>query len=638
MKAEPFCVKSAGIVILSLALCQTATAQYSYISVNIMMRDGKYLAADIYTIDTLAPKPTILIQTPYNKFWYRYFIGFPEWQIPFDSIAYNYLVVDWRGFYGSAAAESLGYDRGLDGYDLVEWIAAQPWSSGRIGTWGASALGVIQFMTAKHQPPHLTCCVPIVADAKTAYTDYYYGGDYLQELTVMRDSLGFTPQNLILAHYTYDWFWILVEQLTTYPESITVPMLLVTGWYDHNDDAPLEMFYALRDSSEASVRNKHKFMVGPWTHSGVGRLEQGELTYPDGVDSLRSISFRIFDFYLRDLPNGYEGEPVIRYYLLGEDDWQETDDWYSVSDRIDTLFCCQNGALLTEPPGSGSPADSFLYDPRDPCPSIGGNRFDPFDQTVIVGPRDQRDSVETRGDVVLYTTPVLTAPITIAGNVRVKLSVSSNCEDTDFSVRLTDIYPDGRSMLIAGGIRRMRFRNSYSIEELMVPGDTYEVFIELKNVAYTFLPEHKLRMIVSSSDHPIFHANLNNGDSLYIAGDTVIARNTVFHEPGALSMIIMKTCNNTRLEEEHRDVSEGKIMFYTVPGDRIKARLYCPSCMRGKMVLYDCLGREVDVMHEGMFNAGSHEYHGGEDLPSGIYFIMVNIDDQVHTAKTVLVH
>ncbi|MBN2619703.1 CocE/NonD family hydrolase [candidate division WOR-3 bacterium] len=631
-------MKRSGLLIVSLVFIQGADAQYSYVPVSIMMRDSKYLAADIYAIDTLTPKPTILIQTPYNKFWYRYFIGAPEWQVPFDSIAYNYLVVDWRGFYGSAAAESVGYDRGLDGYDLVEWIADQPWSTGRIGTWGASALGIIQFMTAKHRPPHLTCCVPIVADAKTAYRDYYYGGDYLEELTVMRDSLGFTPESLILAHYTYDWFWILAEMLTSYPESVNVPMLLVTGWYDHNDDAPLEMFYALRDSSEPSVRDKHKFMVGPWTHSGVGRLEQGELTYPDGVDSLRSVSFRIFDFYLRDLPNGYEGEPVVRYYVLGEETWQGADDWYAVSDRIDTLFCCQNGALLSEPPGSGSPADSFLYDPRDPCPSIGGNRFDPFDNTVIVGPRDQRDSVEIRGDVVLYTTPVLTAPITVAGNVRVKLSVASNCEDTDFSVRLTDVYPDGRSMLIAGGIRRMRFRNSYSIEELMVPDDTYDVFIELKNIAYSFLPGHRLRMIVSSSDRPIFDANLNNGDSLYVAGDTVIARNTIFHEPGALSMVIMKTCSNSRIDEEHGTVSAGKIVFYAAPGDRIKVRLYCPACAPGKMVVYDCLGREVEVMHEGMFNAGSREYHGGEDLPPGIYFIMMNIEDQVHTAKTVLVH
>lgn len=600
--------KLATLILYLFAIC--IFAQYSYIPVSVPMRDGKYLAADLYTIDTLSPKPTILIQTPYNKNWYRFIIGLEESQVPFDSINYNYLIADWRGFYGSRDADSAGYDRGLDGYDLVEWIAERSWSNGRVGTWGASALGVIQFMTAKHQPPHLTCCVPIVADAGSNYRDYYYGGDYLKELTEMRDSLGFISKNLILEHYKYDLFWTLLETATNYPESIDVPMLLVTGWYDHNDDAPLNMFYSLRDSSEPSVRDKHKFMIGPWTHGMVGRLEQGELTYPDGVDSLRQISFRIFDYYLRQINNNYETEPTIRYYMLGENGWRTTEDWYTVSDRTDTLYLLENGVISNNPPNTANPPDSFYYDPKNPCPSIGGNRFKPSNPSLIVGPRDQRDSVESRSDVLLYSTPYLTEPLTITGDILVKLSVSSNCEDTDFSVRLTDVYPDGRSMLITGGIKRMRFRNSFSNEELMIPDNIYEVSIELKNIAYTFLPGHKLRTIISSSDYPIFHANLNNGDSLYVPGDTLIALNRIYHSPGTLSMTIFKTVDSSGITEipaENKNKNEIALSGNTVAVD------FSPS------VIYDITGRKIKEIKG---NAWNLKDENGKKVKAGIFFIV----------------
>jgi predicted acyl esterase len=612
-------MKTYAILILCILSMQGLFAQYSYKSISVPMRDGKYLAADLYTIDTLTPKPTILIQTPYNKNLYHLIIGLPESQAPFDSINYNYLIADWRGFYGSASADSIGYDRGLDGYDLVEWIAVQGWSNGRVGTWGLSALGIIQFMTAKHQPPHLICCVPAVSSAKTEYTDYYYGGDYLLEYTAMRASLGFTLENLILAHYKHDLFWTLAEILTDYPDSINVPMLLVTGWYDHNDDAPLDMFYSLQDNSAPEVRDKHKFVIGPWTHSGLGKLEQGELTYPDGVDSLRQISFRIFDHYLRQINNGYETEPVIRYYMMGENQWRTTEDWYAVSDRTDTFYFSMYETLSNDPPAIANPPDSFYYDPRNPCPSTGGNRFNPFNSSVIVGPRDQRDSVESRSDVLLYSTPVLTEPLTIAGNIQVKLSVSSDCEDTDFTVRLTDVYPDGRSMLICGGIRRMRFRNSFSSEELMIPGNIYEVTIELKNIAYTFLSGHRLRIIISSSDYPIFHANLNNGDSLYVPGDTIVALNKVYHSPGTLSMSIMKTCSNAGIRENLNNNKDKIRSQIVLPGSFVEISYW-------GAVVYDITGREIKNLDDNIWDLTNEE---GKEIDGGIYFIVGKKGDKI---------
>jgi predicted acyl esterase len=603
------------------------------------MRDGKFLAADLYSVDSTVAQPTILIQTPYNKLWYRFSIGLPELQVPYDSLHYNYVVVDWRGFYGSAGADSAGYDRGLDGYDIIEWITTRTWSNGTVGTWGPSALGVIQFQTAKHRPPHLKASIPIVSDYKIAYTDFYLGGDYRKELTMMKDSLGFLPESLILAHYTYDIYWIVVELLTDYPDSVNVPMLLITGWYDHNLDAPLEAFYGLRTRSDTLVRDKHKFLVGPWTHSMVGRLEQGELTYPNAVDTPRVVSLRMFDHYLRDVNNGYENEPIFRYYQLGENVWRDTDDWYGLSDQSDTFYLHSGGVLSPSPPGS-QPPDSFLYDPQDPSPSFGGIRFDPFNLSLVVGPRDQRDSVESRDDALVYSTTVLSDTVTVAGNVRFELFISSDRLDTDFSGRLTDVYPDGRSMLISEGIRRMRFRNSYSNEELMVPGDTYSVAIEMQNTAYTFLPGHRIRAILSSSDYPIFDRNLNNGDSLYVPGDTLVATNRVYHDVYNRSRIILKTVSSSGISEHtgKEYSSYGLRTERTLFSKSTAFRFSLPARVVTRLTLYSISGAKVHTLQDGYLNGGEHRFvFDGTGLPSGLYFCRLTVDGTVRgTTKVIL--
>lgn len=622
---------------LFLIIGHLVFGQYHYLPRSIQMRDGKYLAADLYTIDTTAARSVILIQTPYNKFWYRFNIGNPDWQIPYDSMRYNYLIVDWRGFYGSAGAESLGYDRGLDGYDLIEYIATQPWSNGRIGTWGASALGVIQFMTARHHPPHLVCCVPMVSSYQTAYTDYFSGGDYLKELTQGKAALGFVPESLILAHYRHDLYWRLIEMYTSYPAAINVPMLLITGWFDHNLDSPLKAYYALRDSSEPTVRDKHKIIIGPWTHGGLGRLEQGELIFPGAVDSVRGPSLRIFDHYLYNINNGYENEPRVRFFEPGTDTWKAVDDWYAYGNRTDTFYLQPNGLLSKDAPNMPNPPDSLFFDPRAPAPSIGGIRFSPFNPNVIVGPRDQRDSVEARADVLLYTTPILTQPLTIAGPTAVKLYASSDCEDTDFSVRLTDVYPDGRSMLVMEGIRRGRFRNTYEQEEPLVPGVTYEINLDLRNIAYTFPAGHHLRLIISSSDYPIFDINLNNGDSLYQPGDTVIARNKIYHEPGALSQVIFKTRATGLITEGERSIRLKPGRTADIVHGQARWKITFDHETDIELMIYDVGGRKIRTLMSRRMIAGSHEIAIDlNGLPDGVYYARLVEDGRIaHIMKII---
>ncbi|MBU0763657.1 MAG: CocE/NonD family hydrolase, partial [Bacteroidetes bacterium] len=238
--------------IIILTICAliplTSFAQYiqpTYID-SIPMRDDKKLAADIYVPDGGAGMqyPVILIQTPYNRLFYRYYLplGFG---ITIDDEDYVLVIVDWRGFYGSAQAWSSTAKKGEDGYDCVEWIALQPWSDGQIGTWGPSALGRCQFETAREKPPHLVCCVPLVAAPQYNYTEYYPGGVKRTEYIEQLSGLGYS-MSLIESNPYYNYLWQYVEADSYYPSDIEVPVLMIGGWYDHNIDNMMAFFDGIR--------------------------------------------------------------------------------------------------------------------------------------------------------------------------------------------------------------------------------------------------------------------------------------------------------------------------------------------------------------------------------------------------------
>ncbi len=622
-----------------------------YIPITIPTRDGKVLAADLYSLDTTAAKPVILVQTPYNKNYYRIRVGLPEAggsSFPYDSVHYNCVVVDWRGFYGSKDADVSGYDRGLDGYDAVEWIAYRRWCNGKVGTWGPSALGLIQFQTAKHHPPHLVCSMPLVKDYKIAYSNFYYGGDYLKEHNETMERLGFLPTEFILANPSYNPMWRLLETSSDYPDSIAVPMLLIGGWYDHYPDDVIRAFHDLKARSAPSVRSKHKFIIGPWMHSEIGKSKQGELEYPNAVGISDTAAMRFFDYYLRNMQSGYDQNPTIRYYQMGTDEWRSTSDWYSLGGATDTLYL-QSGGLLSRaaPPQSATP-DSLRYNPRDPTPSYGGVRFNPFDPSVQGGPLDQRQRVESRSDVLTYTTPVLQNDLMVDGATEVRLYVSSNRKDTDFGVRLCDVYPDGRSMILTAGIRRMRFRNSYSVEDLMTPGQIYPVTTELQNLAMTFLKGHQLRIDVSSSDYPRFDINLNNGGVLYKPGDTLVATNCIYHDASCPSRVLLSTTAITSVKESLPMAPQGYRLERNYPNPFNPAttiRFSLPQREHVTLKVFDVLGREVATLVNEEKNPGNYRvtfdirsrFAGTFDiLSSGVYFYRLSAKGFTETNKMII--
>lgn len=520
----------AGLLCLSglFALAAPLAGQLRHEETDIPVRDGNTLAADVYVNTGSGRKPVILIQTPYNKAPYR--IGFLLSRlpgVPLDSSRYHYVVVDWRGFHASQGAAVAGYDRGLDGYDIVEWIAAQPWCNGKVATWGGSALGLIQFQTARHHPPHLVCAAPLIKDFKTKYSDYYYGGVLRREHVESLEGLGFISVDLVTSQPVENAYWRLIESRSDYASEIAVPMLLASGWFDHYPDDVIRAFDDLRARSDAAVRAQHRLIMGPWGHSEIDRAAQGELVFPDAENVVRDAALRFFDYHLHGAKNGWPLTPPVRYYQMGENVWRDCERWSDMGRSTRELFLA-GGGVLTTTDTLVSPGDVFTADPRDPSPSHGGARFNPFDPTVLSGPLDISRVVDRgRGDAFSFTTSVLAEDLAVTGSTRLWLFVRSNRPDADFSVRLCDVYPDGRSIILTDGIQRARFREGTDREVFMHRDSVYRIDVALQEIAHTFLAGHRVQIVISGSNSPRYDVNLNNGGAMYEAGDTLVALNQI---------------------------------------------------------------------------------------------------------------
>ena len=527
------------IFILCISLfARTAFAQLTPLIDSIPMGDGKKLAADIYIPNTITQGPVILIQTPYNRLHFH--LSLPlQIGLNINSSNYIFVIVDWRGFYGSAAASYLGNPSiGQDGYDCVEWIAQQSWSNGVIGTWGASALGRVQFQTAKLNPPHLTCICPLVAGPQYDYTEYYPHGDIRTEYVVQLDALGFGLSPILLAHQVHDAAWTFAESANFYPDSIKVPCYMIGGWYDHTVEFMLPFFNAIRTQSPVNVRNEHRLLMGPWTHKGIGGPAQGELTYGNAAPWADSLTLLFFDYHLRGIANGWNATPFVQYYQMGDDTWQSNAAWPPAGPTPVNFYFHQSGILNNAVPLNSSGSVNYNYNPNDPSPTVGGPTLE---LDLGEGPYNQVDSVESRNDILIFTTDSLTQDAVMIGNSVVHLKVSSDKTDTDFDIRLTDVYHDGRSMLVNDGVMRMRFRNGNTANDTaaIIPGTIYNCDIKLPNTAITFLAGHKIRVDITSSNYPRFNRNMNTGGALYPGNnlDTlvnpVIASNTVYTNSGS---------------------------------------------------------------------------------------------------------
>ncbi len=612
---------------LSIGMISTLFSQMTPTQVvQIPMRDGNSLAADVYVPQSCTSCPTILIQTPYNKNLFRN--GLPLFTLQnLQASPYSWVVVDWRGFYGSAAAAVAQPERGQDGYDIINWIVAQPWNNGKVGTWGPSALGVIQYQTAKENHPNHTCAVPLVASPQISYQDYFYGGVLEKAKLEQMDALGYGLSGIVMGNVFYNNVWAFIEFNSFYPQSIRIPTLQIGGWYDHNIQSMMKWYTATRNQAEINVRERQWLLVGPWVHGGtgaafVGSLNQGELSYPNAAFKNDSMALKFFEHYLLEQNNGWEFTPLITYYETGKNTWATTNANNLNSSTNYDLFLSNNGQLVL----SGNIGiTTFTSDPQNPTPTIGGHTLHP---QLLQGPFDQ-SQLNNRNDVIIFSTPILDNDVQISGQVIANLFVSCTQPDADIVVRLVDEYPDGRSMLINDGIRRMRFRQGFTQTSvsLITPGEVFNIEVELPFVNYTWKKGHKIKIYISGNSSIRWDVNLQNGGLMYVAGQGNLADISIYHSTQYPSKLKMP--GNLPLFSLHDTKVDYKIKIFPNPTqDFIQIRneeLDLPI----RIEIFDLNGKKI-------LSQASQSPNSAVDissLRSGIYVMMVERNGEISLHK-----
>ena len=566
-------------------------------SVRVEMRDGVGLGTDVYRLDTTEPMPVLLQRLPYSK-------ELPSVQNAFHlmrAVQAGYVVVvqDTRGRYTSEGSFTPFVDDGRDGADAVGWCAAQPWSNGRVGMIGGSYFGATQWRAASEAPPALMAFAPsvTVADYHEGWT--YRGGAFelgfvhhwtlglagaeagrriaagtaspevLAELVRVRDDndrlfwrlpLTDVPELRDVAPYYLDWlahpdrdeYWRAIAPIERH-HAITAPAFNIGGWHDIFLSGTLANWNGMRRHGATDrVRSMQRLTIGPWAHgSYLGMFAErlyGTAASMDGADITGRV-LRYFDHLVKGHANGVDRDKPVRIFVMGPDEWRDEDDW-PLPDTTFTPFylhsagrantAAGDGTLSGDIPGSES-EDVYLYDPRDPVPTVGGQTLLPgLAVAANAGPRDQR-VVEARADVLCYTSAPLTQATEVTGPVELVLFASSSALDTDFTAKLVDVHPDGRAVLVTDGILRARYRRSTAEPELLEPGHIYEMRIDLVATATVFEAGHQIRLEVSSSNFPRFDRNTNTGG--VIAGEgaecLVDAMNRVHHDSAHPSHLIL---------------------------------------------------------------------------------------------------
>ncbi len=498
---------------------------------TVPMRDGTKLAADVYLPVGNGPWPAILMRTPYDK---TKAAGASAWA----KGGYAIVIQDIRGRFASEGKNvpflNDGWGQHQDGYDTVEWIAKQPWCNGKVGTSGGSYLGCAQNFVVCTRPPHLVCSYANVAAADLYAHAVFIGGAFTKNLVEMwlrgnkwdPDFLG-----LVRRHPRYDEFWKDLNCLDKYPTAVT-PMVQKGGWYDIFAQGTIDSFAALQNNGGPGAKGKQKLVMGAWTHGGWRKGSQGQLTYPPNSVSPEAVQeARWFEYWLKGVDNGIMKDPPVYYYVMGDtsdpqapgNQWRTAENWPPAS-KPSLYYLRPDGRLLPESPAEKEASQTYSYDPANPVPTRGG-----LNLNMPSGPMDQRP-IENRPDVLLFTTPALERPLEVTGRIRVILWASSSAKDTDFTAKLTDVYPDGRSMLVCDGIIRARRRESMERDSFMEPGKAYRFEIDLWSTSIIFNKGHKIRLAVSSSNSPRFDANPNTGEDSWSEQAPVVAANTIYHD------------------------------------------------------------------------------------------------------------
>jgi uncharacterized protein len=577
------------------------------------MRDGIRLATDIYRPKTDEKVPIIFSRTPYN---------FNSWgdgkertrtaQRAYEAVkrGYAYVLQNERGRYFSEGEWDILGTPLSDGYDAFSWMKDQPWSNGKIGTYGCSSTAEWQMAVAALDHPSHAAMVPQSYGAGVGRVGAYmeqgnwYRGGVEQMLFFSwlygvehdkfkpRIPAGATQEDLIRISRFYDLApenppidmsealkhlpiqdfiqnihgkrEIFDKMVRRKPNDeawyegglyhdnmeISIPSFWFTSWYDVSISPNLALFnYVRNNAKDAATRDNQYLVIAPTLHCRYTRADEntivGERSVGDARLNYDEQIYAWFDLWLKGEKNNFkEKTPRVQYYTMGVNKWQASDTWPPENTAMTTFYLNSDGnandvslpgKLSTAQPGKKDNADGFTYDPMLPVPSNGGNVCC-TGNAVKGGAFDQQD-MERRDDILVYSTEPLKEGVEVSGFIESTIFISSDVKDTDITLKLVDVYPDGTAYNLDETIQRVRYREGYEKEVFMEEGDVYKVDLTPLSTSNFFKKGHRIRIEISSSNFPRFARNLNTGGNNYDEKSGVVAHTKVHHSKQFASQI-----------------------------------------------------------------------------------------------------
>ncbi|WP_461089283.1 CocE/NonD family hydrolase [Spirosoma gilvum] len=588
--------------------------------VMMPMRDGVRLATDIYRPKTDQKVPIIFSKTPYNfNAWGDGEQHQNSYQAALDAVkrGYAYVVQNERGkFFSEGEWDILGPPT-TDGYDAFSWMAKQPWSNGKIGTYGCSSTAEWQMAVAALDHPAHAAMVPMSFGAGVGRVGQFYeqgnwyrGGAQQMLFTTwlygtQTDTFArplfpktATSEDLTRVSRFYDlapemprvdWAQGLKHlpvqdiiknvngQKGVYEKMIVrkpndpdwykgglyhdnmpfgVPSFWFASWYDVSTGPNLALFNHVRkNATDPQVRDNQYLVISPTLHCAYKRATEntvvGERSVGDARLDYDSMIYGWFDYWLKGEANDMlKKTPHVRYYTMGSNRWQTAETWPPANSELTTFYLSSagranslygDGKLTSKPLGKDEKADAFTYDPMYPVPSYGGNVC--CSGNAVQGGSFDQHQMETRQDILVYTTEPFADGVEVTGSIESTLYVSSDAKDTDFTVKLIDVYPDGKAYNLDETILRARYREGFDKEVWMDKGKVYKLTLSPMSTSNYFAPGHRIRVEISSSNFPRFDRNLNTGGNNYDETKAVVAHNQVFHSaqyPSQIRLPIVK--------------------------------------------------------------------------------------------------
>ncbi len=562
--------------------------------VGIAMRDGTILRADIYRPHDADRHPVLLQRTPYNKeLW-------PVTALTLDPVraaeaGYAVVIQDVRARWASEGGVFFPYrDERQDGHDSVAWCAEQAFSSARVGCYGLSYMGGTAWLAALGRHPALGAISPTTAPNDFWRNHFWRGGalnlgtlamwalraigpaalirsrpaptDFGPPLLDLFDAIdGFAETvaalplaELAAAHPEDERFLPFFYEFLRHPTpdawtssllfsnrhaEVEVPSLSIAGWHDLLLAADLEHFTGMQTNGGSELARRHsRLIVGPWSHgmfqSVVGECDFGFRAsglFLDLKEDLTRLQLRWFDRWLKGQRNGVDDEAPVRLFVQGVNRWRDEASWPPPGTRQSAWYFGSDGQLTQAAPTSDQTPDSYVYDPNNPCPTRGGNLLLP--PQYVAGPVDQR-TLLSRRDVLTYTSAVLEHDLEVVGPVTAELYASTSGPDTDWMLKLCEVYPDGRCINLCDGVIRASLRDGCT-RRLLAPGIAMRYAIDLWATASVVRAGHRLRVMVTSSDFPRYDRNPNTGEFAHSAVRLEPALQRVYHDAARPSRILL---------------------------------------------------------------------------------------------------